>query len=313
MRQIGTIADATDARTFADYLLTLGITTRLDSLADGWAVWVHKEDLVPQAVRELEAFRQDPRGARYQGVSPTARELRRQAERAERLHRKNTIDLRGRLGPTTMARGPLTRALIVASIVVTVLTHFGDLTRPVTGRVTFTTYHFDERGRLHADGWEPIRRGELWRLVTPIFHHLNTVHLLFNMFALNDLGNLVEMRRGSRRLALLVLATAVVSNVAQFALPNLFSLQPLHGPRVGLGGGMSGVLYGLFGYAWMRGRYDVGSGLTLHPTSVNYMLVWLFICMTGWLGPIGNTAHVAGLLFGMLCGIVPYWRARFSG
>ena len=49
MRQIGTIADETDARTFADYLLTLGITTRLDPLPDGWAVWVHKEDLVPQA------------------------------------------------------------------------------------------------------------------------------------------------------------------------------------------------------------------------------------------------------------------------
>jgi GlpG protein len=312
MRQIGTIADETDARTFADHLLTLGITTRLDPRDDGWAVWVHKEDLVAQAGRELAEFRQDPRATRYQGVGQQAREIRRQAEKAERLHQTNTIDLRGRLGPMAVARGPVTRILIVLSVAVTLLTDFGDRGEPLVHRLVLTRPYLDADRVLHLDALELIRRGEVWRLVTPIFLHFNVVHLLFNMFALNDLGSLIETRRGSRRLALLVLATGVGSNLAQYLAPDLFTAHPF---REGFSffGGMSGVIFGLFGYAWMRGRFDLGSGLALAPGTVSYMLFWMLLCMTGLLGPIANTAHAVGLLAGMLCGVAPYWRRRYFG
>ena len=40
------------------------------------------------------------------------------------------------------------------------------------------------------------------------------------------------------------------------------------------------------------------------------MIFWLFFCMTGWVGPVGNVAHAAGLLVGMAWAWVPYRLRR---
>jgi len=61
-----------------------------------------------------------------------------------------------------------------------------------------------------------VRGGEVWRLVTPIFIHFSIFHILFNCMMAYQLGGAIEMNRGSTRLALLVLLTAVPSNLAQF-------------------------------------------------------------------------------------------------
>ena len=37
-------------------------------------------------------------------------------------------------------------------------------------------------------------------------------------------------------------------------------------------GGMSGVVYALFGYIWMKGLYEPEQGMILHPNTVNIML-----------------------------------------
>ncbi len=39
------------------------------------------------------------------------------------------------------------------------------------------------------------------------------------------------------------------------------------------------------------------------------MIVWLFLCMTGVLGNVANSAHVAGLIVGVVIGVAPHlWR-----
>ena len=35
------------------------------------------------------------------------------------------------------------------------------------------------------------------------------------------------------------------------------------------------------------------------------MMAWLFICMTGFMGPIANAAHVIGLVVGAAYAAVP--------
>ena len=67
---------------------------------------------------------------------------------------------------------------------------------------------------------------------------------------------------------------------------------------------MSGVVYGLLGYIWMRAKFDPFSGLFLHKNTVIMMLVWLVLCFTGLLGPIANLAHLFGLLIGMAAGFL---------
>jgi GlpG protein len=166
------------------------------------------------------------------------------------------------------------------------------------------------------DGFEwdylsQIEHGQVWRLVTPIFLHLGILHLVFNLLMLYDLGGLIEARRGWVRLLLFVLVLAVTSNVAQYYYGHVRWDGWVPWPRPSpLFGGMSGVLYGLFGYAWMKGRFEPDSGLELNSQTVVLMLVWFFLCLTGVIGGIANMAHGAGLLVGIVMGYLPtLWRS----
>jgi GlpG protein len=145
-----------------------------------------------------------------------------------------------------------------------------------------------------------IVRGEVWRLVTPIFLHFSGIHLVFNMWALAAIGTLIEYRRGTLVLGVLVLLSAIASNVGQYIY-----LLEVNRPQV-LFGGMSGVVYALFGYVWMKGRHEPEQGMILHPSSVQTMLFWLVLCMTGLVGNIANAAHVIGLVVGILIGLARY-------
>jgi GlpG protein len=107
------------------------------------------------------------------------------------------------------------------------------------------------------------------------------------MFWLLDLGGMIERRFGKLHLLLFIIGVAILSNLAQF----------LWG---GIGfGGMSGVVYGLFGFIWIRSKYDPTPDFGIDRNSVIIMIGWLFLCMTGMIGLIGNAAHVSGLLIGM--------------
>lgn len=137
---------------------------------------------------------------------------------------------------------------------------------------------------------EQIERGQIWRLVTPIFLHFGAIHLIFNMMWLWTLGRMLETHLRSIRFALLVFAIAVISNMAQALIS---------GPNFG---GMSGVVYGLFGFVMVHARLKPMGGLHLNPQTTRYMLIWLVLCFTGYLGPIANWAHTFGLLAGGVIG-----------
>ncbi len=143
-----------------------------------------------------------------------------------------------------------------------------------------------------------IERGEVWRLMTPIFMHAtrNPLHIVFNLLMFRMLGTLIEVRRGTLRLAVLVLVSAAVSNWGQYEWM-------VRRDEVGPFLGMSGVVYALFGYIWMKGLYQPEQRMAVHPNNVSIMIAWLFLCMTGWLGPIANAAHVVGLAVGLAAGL----------
>jgi GlpG protein len=66
---------------------------------------------------------------------------------------------------------------------------------------------------------------------------------------------------------------------------------------------MSGVVFALFGYIWMKSLHEPEQGMFVHPNTVTIMLFWLVLCMTGLVGPIANAAHVAGLVVGVVFGV----------
>jgi len=146
-----------------------------------------------------------------------------------------------------------------------------------------------------------VREGQVWRLITPIFLHFGFLHILFNMFWLYDLGSLIENRRGTGYFLAFILLAAIISNIVQYSVS---------GPSFG---GMSGVVYGLFGYVWMKGKFDPGDGIEMNPSTVTIMLAWFALCFTGIFGHVANWAHAAGLAVGTLWGYMSAMRWTGKG
>ena len=298
MRLIGHVANETHARTFANYLYVQGIDNQLEfQKDDGWGVWIMDEDKLARASQLLATFQADPSNSAFQAQAKGAADLRAQQEKEEAAWRKRLVGRRQLFRPlTAYGFGPLTFVLIVLSIVVFFLSGYGGNKQAM---MLFFITSFSETGNLieWTRGLPEIRHGEVWRLVTPIFLHFGPIHILFNMLWLRDLGSMIEGRQSPLHLALLVLGIGIGSNLAQYQFG--------HGPDFG---GMSGVVYGLFGYIWLRGKRDPGSGLFLHPSTVTMMLVWLVVCFTGLIGAIANAAHVAGLILGAAWGYLSSLR-----
>jgi GlpG protein len=287
MRAIGKTDNESRARTFSDALVARGIESHVEHGPDGlWVVYVHAEDHIDEARAELDRFLANPDDPAYASAAGAAEARRRDAERADAEYRRNQVDLRGHWYVTGGA-APLTVGIAAVCVAVSVWTSLGQ-----NGAVVDRLFIGSELAPP-SEGWLPeVRHGEVWRLITPLFIHFGLMHLIFNMWWFWDLGRMIELRRSALTLAALVLVIGLVTNLADYAH---------YGPATG---GMSGVVYGLFGYVWIRGRYDPGSGLFAPPGSVSIMLVWLFLCMTGFFGPIANVAHGVGLVLGAGWGFI---------
>lgn len=142
-----------------------------------------------------------------------------------------------------------------------------------------------------------LAQGEFWRLWTPAMVHFSLPHALFNSLGIWIVGRSLEARAGSWWFALLVLIAAPVSNLAQYfwAPQNLF-------------GGMSGVVYALFGAAFVIQRWQP-QWRDVPPSLVWLAVVWLLVCMVGVVdyfipGGIANAAHIGGFAAGLLLALV---------
>jgi GlpG protein len=314
MREIGVLPDAFQARTLADYLLTLRIDTRVEQRSDGCVLWVCDEDRVDQARKELADFLQNPREPRYAAASPRAEAIRQQEDAIEEDYGRRQTELRELMTDTKKppAGEPFTIVLIVASVLVFAFSHFGeDTKRPLMQALFIAPFESDgdEISWRHLNSI--TRDRQVWRLVTPIFLHFNPLHLLFNVVMLYQLGGEVERRRGTWRFIVLVVTAATVSNLAQCYfgwIAQISKWRSGHGLNPEFGG-LSGVNYALFGYVWAKSRLQPELGFVASPSLVAIMLAWFFLCFTGAVGSVANIAHAAGLGIGLLVGAAPtLWR-----
>lgn len=294
MRLIGHLAGESSAQTFGDYLYVLGIDNQIDFEKDtGWAVWIHDEDRIQEAMQLLETYRTNPADPKYAAKARDAGQLRAAKQKDDAAYRKRMITpdrvFRPVAGYGGYRIGPLTAGLIMASAGVFLLSRLGREPQHVSA--LFMTDYLNS-------GLVEIRSGQVWRLFTPVLVHFGVLHILFNMMWLHDLGSMIEARQGSLRLALLVLVIAGFSNLGQYLVS---------GPVFG---GMSGVIYGLLGYVWMRGKFDPASGLMLHQSTVIMMLIWFFACLVGVIPGVANTTHTVGLVMGMAWGYLSSLRRQ---
>ena len=130
------------------------------------------------------------------------------------------------------------------------------------------------------------------KMISPILLHGGLMHLVFNMLWLWEFGRRIEAVQPSWCLLLLIVVVALFSNTAQF----------LYGGTIYFGG-MSGVVYGLFGYIWMWQMIDPAKRLSLPGVLVFFLLLSLVIMTAMNIDFIADEAHIGGLAAGIICGI----------
>ena len=297
MRQIGILEVEKNAHQFADYLVTQGITAHAEEEKDSWVIWVRDEDHLELAQDEFENFRRSPDDPRYSGVATKAKSIRDAEFRKRDQAHRNTIEMRTRwkTGAASARRCPTVFMLIGVCVLVALLTgnnfdrtnyyfrllQFKD---PVSADAAASTES--------ADNLRDIRRGEVWRIVTPVLVHGSALHLIFNMYWLYFLGGQFEHLRGSLRFLLFILGAAIISVQAQGILDSPF------------GGGMSGVNYAIFGFVWMRWQHAPEEGFQLGRLTILFMIAWFFYCFFQS-ETIANAAHAFGFGFGIVLGYLP--------
>jgi rhomboid protease GluP len=136
--------------------------------------------------------------------------------------------------------------------------------------------------------------GEWWRLLTSVFVHGGLLHIAFNMWCLWNLGALCESLYGRWTYAAIYLICGVGASLASAAW------HP-HTPSVGA----SGAIFGLAGAlitAFKLGEFSVPrSALSGTLRSLGAFVVYNLIF--GAIIPgIDNTAHIGGLITGLIVG-----------
>jgi GlpG protein len=293
MRRIGTLSNEQDARRFAEYLYAQDIRTRVDEAGEQWEIWGLDEDRIDVARRELDEFRVAPRAEKYAAATRDAQQKRDAELRQAIQARKQQVSLRDRWDRPPLLQVPVTVALIAGCIAVTLMCEFGrndELASRLQIQQSVADMKPSGRGWIEYSRTflDDVRQGEVWRLITPILIHLSPWHLFGNMYWLAVLGGMLERRHGSLHLLWKVLVIGVISNVVQYTLA---------GPGFG---GISGVVFGLFGYVWMKGQFDPDDGIGISRESATFFLIWMILCSTGLVGAIANGAHSAGLIMGIL-------------
>jgi rhomboid protease GluP len=137
--------------------------------------------------------------------------------------------------------------------------------------------------------------GQWWRLLSAVFVHFGFVHIALNMWALWDVGRLLERLLGRWRYALLYLGAGAVGNLLSLAVQGNEKVT----------GGASGAIFGLYGalivFLWReRRQVDPDEFRWLFTVAIAFSAVMLGL---GFFIPaIDNAAHGGGLLAGGLLG-----------
>lgn len=189
---------------------------------------------------------------------------------------------------TPAARSPVTLALLVINLLV------------------FLAMLLNGAGLWHTATAVPLQwganfgpatqDGQWWRLGSALFLHFGVVHLALNMWALWDVGRLIEQLFGRWRFIMLYLGSGIVGNLLSLAWQG----------NQAVSGGASGAIFSLYGALLvflLRERAQVNKSEFRWMFGASSAFIMLALVM-GWMVPgIDNAAHLGGLVAGALFGL----------
>ena len=146
-----------------------------------------------------------------------------------------------------------------------------------------------------------IVRGEVWRLITPLFLHIGLLHLASNMYAIYIIAPQVESFFGQARFLCIYLFSGIFGVLLSFMLSS------------GLSAGASGAIFGLIGTrAAFFFRYRDAFGQRGQRQFYNTLsVIAINLIMTFTVSGIDIWGHIGGLLAGIVLGwyTMPRYKA----
>ncbi len=150
-------------------------------------------------------------------------------------------------------------------------------------------------------GPDILIKGEYWRLLTSNYIHIGFMHLLFNMWCLYAIGIELERMIGSQYFIIVYTLSGICGSLCScFLNYNI------------IGAGASGSIFGISGALLIIIYYlDQSSN---NDVQYNYSPLLFFIIyntLFGFMVPgIDNAAHIGGLVFGFIFGLLIIKRGK---
>ncbi|GLB32108.1 hypothetical protein LAD12857_40310 [Lacrimispora amygdalina] len=147
-----------------------------------------------------------------------------------------------------------------------------------------------------------IERREYYRLFTSVFMHFGINHIMNNMLILFILGDNLERALGHIKYLVFYLICGVGANVVSMIV-NLSRYRSV------VSAGASGAIFGVIGgllYAVAVNRGQLEDLSTRQLVVVILCSLYFGFTSTG----VDNAAHVAGLITGVIMGVILYRRPR---
>lgn len=148
----------------------------------------------------------------------------------------------------------------------------------------------------------------VWQLVTYAFLHGGWAHIGFNMLALYMFGAPIENLFGARHFLFYYLFCAVVAALAHLAVVAFFTGGFY--PTLGASGAIFGLLLA-FGMLYPHAKIIVlilPIPMPAWLAVIGYMLLELFLGVTGTQAGVAHFAHLGGAIGGFV--LLQYWRGK---
>ncbi len=288
MRNIAIFEEEKIALRFWNYLQSEGIKSTLEEEGTkDWVIWVVDEEEIPSATLLLKKFNTNPDDPIFsRTIKSNPKQNQNKESNSKKKSRFKNYSLKEKWRIQDRGFGIACLCIIIISIGAYFLSNASIEIKE--------NLLISEQNYLQSDDrLSEVFDGQIWRLVSPIFVHYSFFHIGMNMYILSIFGSQIEKRKGSRFLVLFILLTATISNLAEYKITGNNEF-----------GGMSGVNYGLFGYIWIKSKFDPGDGLFIDQINVVILMGWFFICFVingfGGVGGVGiaNWVHAGGLITG---------------
>ena len=177
----------------------------------------------------------------------------------------------------------LTNLLLIANILVFVWTTLHN--------ATASTQSLVQAGAFYGPY---VQEGQWWRAFTTAFIHENLLHISFNMFALWQIGRIVEQLFGSFKMGLVYTASMIGSAWAIYTFN--YDVVTV---------GASGAIFGLFGALVAAGLRLGPRGRQLVQSVLGIVIINVLIGFT--VPNISQAGHLGGLVTGFIVGLLIYF------